>query len=264
MKMGLVGAGRMAEAMLAAWIRKGRVSPSDVVAADVSEERRAHVCKRYGVRVARDNGEAFDADLVVLAVKPQNLQDALASLPVGAAKGRMVLSILAGKRLATLQVALPGARVVRAMPNLPCVVGEGMSAWCAGTNAVPSDRELVGGLLTAFGREVELPESQFDVVTALSGSGPAFLAWVLDRMTTAAVAEGMSSENASLFAAQTMMGTARLLIEQRLAPRELIQSVASAKGTTAAGLAVLDASDAAAVLKRTIVAAADRSRELSA
>jgi pyrroline-5-carboxylate reductase len=263
MKIGFVGAGKMAEAMLAAWIRKGQVSPSDVTAADVSEERRTHLRKRHGVLVSGDNREAAEADLVVLAVKPQHLQDALAALPAGGVSGRLVMSILAGKRLATLEAALPGARVVRVMPNLPCVVGEGMSAWCAGIGATAADRDTVVRLLGAFGRAVELPESQFDAVTALSGSGPAFLAWVLDCMTAAAVAEGLSAENASVLAGQTMLGTARLLIEQQLAPRALIQSVASAKGTTAAGLAILDASDAAAVLKRAIAAAAARSRELS-
>lgn len=263
MKIGFVGAGRMAEAILSALIRKGVVAPSGVTACDTSEERRGLVRKDHGVRVAADNAEAFDSDVVVLAVKPQNLRDALAGIPPGTAKGKLVLSILAGKRLATLEAALPGARIVRVMPNLPCVVGEGISAWCAGTGIGAADRDVVCRLVSAFGKAVELPEAQFDAVTALSGSGPAFLAWVLDRMTAAAVAEGLPPEAASLLAGQTMLGTARLLIERQLAPQALIQSVASAKGTTAAGLAVLDASDAAAVLKRTIAAAAARSRELS-
>lgn len=263
MKIGFIGAGKMAEAMLTAWIRKGQVSHADIIAADMSDERRAYLQEAYGIQVSRDNRDAAVADIVVLAVKPQHLQDVMLSVPTGASAGRLVVSILAGKRLKAVEGAMPGTRVVRVMPNLPCVVGEGMSAWCAGAGVTASDRDMVSRLLSAFGRAVELPEAQFDAVTALSGSGPAFLAWVLDCMTAAAVEEGLSAENASVFANQTMLGTARLMMEQRIAPSALIQSVASAKGTTAAGLAVLNASDAADVLKRTIAAAASRSRELS-
>lgn len=264
MRIGCIGAGKMAEAMLTAWIRKGLVMPADVTASDVSEERLALIRRSLGVCASADNRRAAEADVVVLAVKPQHLQEALSSLPRGSLAGRLVVSIIAGKRLATLEGLLPGSRVVRVMPNLPCVVVEGISAWCAGSGASESDRRTAVTLLSAFGTALEVPESQFDAVTALSGSGPAFLAWVLDRLAAAAAAQGLSQRDAAVFARQTMLGTARLLIEQDLDPRALIGSVASAKGTTAAGLAVLDASDAAEVLDRTIAAAAARSRELSA
>lgn len=263
MKIGIVGIGKMADAMLGSWIRTGRIDPADVIASDLSAERCAQVSRLRGVRCTCANGEPFGADLVVLAVKPQNLGEVLDGLPVGAAKGRLVLSILAGKTIATIQAGLPGARVVRVMPNLPCLVGEGMSAWCAGADVTAEDRSLIERVLSAFGKAVELPESQFDAVTALSGSGPAFLAWVLDRFTRAAVSEGLSAEHASLFAAQTMLGTAKLLMDQRIEPGELIRLVASSKGTTAAGVAVLEGSDADTVLAQTITAAASRSRELN-
>lgn len=264
MRIGCIGAGKMAEAMLTAWIRRGLVRPEEVTASDVSDDRLSAVRAGLGIRAVRDNMETLDSDVIVLAVKPQHLADVFSGLPGDAAAGRMVLSIMAGKRIAGIESALPGARVVRVMPNLPCVVGEGMSAWCAGRGATGADRERVVALLSAFGAAIEVNESQMDAVTALSGSGPAFFAWIMDRLAAGAVAQGLPPDTAMVLARQTMLGTARLLIDRETDPKALIASVASAKGTTAAGLAVLDGSDAGAVLERTIAAAAQRSRELSA
>jgi pyrroline-5-carboxylate reductase len=262
--IGFIGAGKMAEAMMGAWLRVGLVGVGDLVASDVDAARRRWIRDRLGVRTTASNAEVAVAERVVLAVKPQHLQEALSGLPGSAMDGRLVLSILAGKRTAFLQDLMRGARIVRVMPNLPCVVGEGMSAFCCGAGVSREDAEQVRELLAAFGKAVELPEDRFDAVTALSGSGPAFFSYVLDRLSDAAVSEGLSRDDALLLAKQTMLGTARLLLEQGMDPKELIASVASAKGTTAAGLAVLEASDLGVVLKRTIEAAARRSRELSA
>lgn len=265
MQVGFVGAGKMAEAMAGAWIRKGRLTPDRILAADVSEERRKAVSAGLGVRATADNAMVFETSpVLVMAVKPQHLDEALAPVPRAFISGRLVISILAGKRLAALQQSLPGARLVRVMPNLPCLVGEGMSAFCLGAGATAADRELVAGLLSCFGRVVEVPEDQFDVVTALSGSGPAFFAYVLKAVADSAASQGLDPAQALLMAEQTMLGTARLLLDTSQSPAALIQSVASAKGTTAAGLAVLEPSDVAGVLDRVLRAAAGRSRELSA
>jgi pyrroline-5-carboxylate reductase len=139
-----------------------------------------------------------------------------------------------------------------------------MSAFCLGTRTTASDRRIVVRQLSAFGAALELPEEQFDAVTALSGSGPAFFAYVLDALVDSAEKQGLQRDHALLLAEQTMYGTAKLLKEQKIAPQDLIESVASAKGTTAAGLSVLDESTIRAVLHRTLAAAARRSRELSA
>jgi len=248
---------------MSAWLKAGMVAARGLVAADTDEARRRAIGERLGVRTTASNAEAATAELVVLAVKPQQLDGVIQELPAGALAGRLVLSIMAGKRTESLQKAMPGARIVRVMPNLPCVVGEGMSAFCAAAGASDEDVARVRALLGAFGKVIELPEDRFDVVTALSGSGPAFFAYVLDRLAGSAVAQGLSRDEALLLAGQTMLGTARLLLEQGTDPKALIASVASAKGTTAAGLAVLDASDVGAVLKRTLAAAAQRSRELN-
>jgi pyrroline-5-carboxylate reductase len=261
--IGFIGAGKMAEAMMAAWLNAGLAEARSLMASDRDPARRRLIAERFGAATTASNAEAAASDLVVLAVKPQHLNDVLSELPAGAMAGRLVVSILAGKRTGSLENAMPGARVVRVMPNLPCVVGEGMCAFCAGSSARPDDLARVRGLLGASGKVMELPEDRFDAVTALSGSGPAFFAYVLDRLADGAVGEGLSREEALLLAEQTMLGTARLLMDQGMDPKALIASVASARGTTAAGLAVLDASDMRGVLNRTIAAAAQRSRELS-
>lgn len=265
MQLGFVGAGKMAEAMAGAWIRKGRLAPDQILAADVSDDRLKALSGGLGIRTTTVNAAVVEAcPIVVLAVKPQQLRDVMASLSGTPFVGRLVISILAGKRLASLAACMPEARLVRVMPNLPCLVGEGMSAFCLGQGASPADRDLVSGLFSCFGRVLEVPETEFDVVTALSGSGPAFLAYVLKAMADSASKQGLDPAQALLMAKQTMLGTARLLVDQGQDPAALIQSVASAKGTTAAGLSVLESSDVAGVLDGVLKAAAARSRELSA
>ena len=265
MHIGFLGAGKMAEAILAALIRNRIVPASAIVACEISAERRAFLRRRYRIALAKSPAElAASCEIVFLAVKPQDLDALLAQVAPGLGKRHVLISIAAGKTLAHLQQqAGPGVRLVRVMPNLAVQVGEGMSAFCLGRYAKPGDRRLAVRLLGCCGRVVELPERQFDAVTALSGSGPAFFAYVLSGLAAAAEAEGLSAATARLLAGQTLLGTGRYLQETGRDPAEFIQAVASPKGTTAAGLAVLDASDIAQVLKQTIRAAAGRSRELS-
>jgi pyrroline-5-carboxylate reductase len=255
----------MAEAMLASLLKNRIVATGAVLACDVNGERRDLIRRKLGVAVyAKADAVVDAADVLILAVKPQDLQAALAPVAASVGPHHLVISIAAGKSLAGIEALLPEARVVRVMPNLPSLVGEGMSVFCVGARATERDRVRARSLLAGFGKVLELPEALFDAVTALSGSGPAFFAYVLDGMASAATELGLSREHALLLAAQTMLGTARFLIEEGIEPGDLIKSVASAKGTTAAGLAVLAGSDVAAVLKQTITAAAVRSRELSA
>lgn len=266
MRIGFLGAGKMAEAILAALIRNRVVPAASIAACEISAERRADLRKRYRIRMHESPAELVAAsDAVFLAVKPQDLDALLADVAPALRSRHVLISIAAGKTLADLQKrAGRGARLVRVMPNLAVLVGEGMSAFCLGRHAKPADRRLAVRLLGCCGKVLELPERQFDAVTALSGSGPAFFAYVLSCLAKAAEDEGLSAASARLLAGQTMLGAGRYLLETGRDPAAFIQAVASPKGTTAAGLAVLDASDIAQVLKQTIRAAAGRSRELSA
>jgi pyrroline-5-carboxylate reductase len=265
MRIGFIGAGKMAEAIAGALLRSGLAAPKQIVASDVSAERRARLRRRFGIRTVAENAAVVkESSVVFLAVKPQQMDAVLQEIAPCAARRHLFISIAAGKTIARMQVLLRGARLIRVMPNMGALVGEGMSVLCAGRRATAADRRLAARLLASFGRVLELPEKTFDAVTALSGSGPAFFTYLLDAMADAAVAEGLRRADALQLAEQTMLGTARVLIEQGTDPRALIQAVASPKGTTEAGLKVLDGSDVAGVLRRTIRAAAARSRELSA
>jgi pyrroline-5-carboxylate reductase len=265
MKIGFIGAGKMAEAIMAALVKSKTAAPNEVLACDINAERRETIRRRLGVGVySKADAVVGAAEVVVLAVKPQDLQAALEPLAPHFTSKHLVLSIAAGKTLAFLEGLLPAARVIRVMPNLPSVVGEGMSVFCSGAQATSRDRARARTLLASFGKVLELPESALDAVTALSGSGPAFFAYVLEAMIAGAVGLGLDRTDARLLAEQTMLGTSRYLVEIGDEPQAFIAAVASPKGTTAAGLEVLEASDLRAVLARTLGAAAHRSHELSA
>ncbi len=262
--IGFIGAGKMAEAMIGGFLGRGYAKPDLVVAADVEAARLAGIGGRMGIRVAADNREVVRlADLVFLAVKPQQLDAVLDEIAPDVTDGHVVVSIAAGKGTSGIEARLPRGRVMRVMPNIACLAGEGMNVFTRGTRATGADALRLGEMLACCGRTLELPESLFDAVTALSGSGPAFFAWLLDGLVAGAVREGLAREDAVLLAAQTMAGTARLLLEKRFSPEELARAVTSAKGTTAAGREVLERPELADILAQTIQAAARRSRELS-
>ncbi len=264
MNVAFIGAGKMAEAIIESLLRAQVLLPMDVMASDADATRPAALAKRLRIGIAESNRAAAEwADTLFLCVKPQQLDEVLSELAETVTDRHLVLSIAAGKRLAGIEALIPQARVIRVMPNVCCLAGEGMNVFTLGAKATDEDRETAQALLGACGVTHPLPESQFDAVTALSGSGPAFFARFLLHMVEAARAEGLSEDDASILAAQTMYGTALLLRNTDLTAEQLIKNVTSAKGTTAEGLAVLDNSDFSTVVRSMVAAAARRSRELS-
>jgi len=264
MKVGFVGAGKMGEAIVASLIRARVVRPCDVYASDVSASRRKRMSQRYGVNVsARNHWVLRHAHTVFLAVKPHEMDKVLEGVKEAATGRHLLISIAAGKRLCAIERSVPKARIIRVMPNLPALVSEGMSVFCAGGRAGPVERKRAARLLACFGKVLELPEEEFDAVTALSGSGPAFFAYLLDCMIEAGAGQGLDRGKARVLAEQTMLGTARLMSEKGIDPKDLVRDVASPRGTTEAGLKVLQPSSVCRTLQRTIRAAAKRSRELS-
>lgn len=258
-----LGAGQMGSAIFTGLLYRGGVSSADITIFEARSERAAECAARYGVRVAASASDAIrDADLVVLAVKPQDLGALLATLDRSLLARPLFLSIAAGKTLAWLEEQLPGARVVRAMPNLAMRVGEGMSALCPGTLATDADADAAEFVLGCSGKVRRLPEKLFDAVTALSGSGPAFFAVVLQAFVQGGMALGMSEDEAQALALQTFVGTGKVLADGGSTPAEFIRAVTSAKGTTEAGLKVMSASDLSAIAAATLRAAAQRSAEL--
>ena len=260
MTLGFLGAGKMAEAILAGVLKSGE--NMKVAACEQLPERREFLRAKYGIPVASDAEILCDADALVLAVKPQDLSAALSGISKWVSERHLVISIAAGWTLARLEAALPAARFARVMPNLPILAGEGMAAFTLGTRAKRGDAETVRWIFSRSGVAEELPETLFDGVTALSGSGPAFFAYALRAYAKAAEARGMPAETASRLALQTLVGTAAYLRQTGQAPDDFIRAVASPKGTTEAGLAALDAANAEGVLARAIDAAWNRSAEL--
>lgn len=263
MRYAFLGAGQMGSAIYTGLLRRGQVSASEIVVFEANPERAAACQAHDGVQVADSATEAVrGADVVVLAVKPQDLGALLGRIEKTWIKTPLFLSIAAGKTLAWLEEQLPGARVVRAMPNLAMRVGEGMSVVCVGSHAQESDAETAAFVLGCSGKVRRLPETLFDAVTALSGSGPAFFAVVLQAFVQGAMQLGMPEDDAQALALQTFLGTGKVLSEGTASPTEFIRAVTSAKGTTEAGLKVLQASDVVEIATETLRAAATRSAEL--
>jgi len=264
MKIGFLGAGKMAEAIASALVQAGLCDPWDVIACDTSTERRDLMAKQYAVAVTDCPSEAVKAcSVLVLGVKPQDLDALLAGVKQHLTAKHLLISIAAGKTLAALKkTAGTKPRIVRVMPNLALVAEEGMSVYCAATNAKTADKRLVTQMFGSAGAVLELPEKHFDAVTALSGSGPAFFAYVLNAMIEAATALKLPKDAARLLAEQTLIGTGIYLQNTGRDITEFIKAVASPKGTTAAGLAVLEQSSIKTILAETLTAAAARSAEL--
>ena len=240
MKVGFIGCGKMGEAMMASAIGSRILVPHQVFASDISADRRRAMKSRYGINVySKNNVIPGMADFLFLAVKPQDLDTVLHEISSHISHRHLVVSIVAGKRISQIQSALTNARIIRVMPNLACIVGEGMSVFSTGNRVTSSQEKSAVRLLSSFGRVLKLPEDQFDAVTALSGSGPAFLAHIMDNMIQASIKEGLGEKEAVLLAEQTMLGTSKLLIDKKMSPADLVKAVASPKGTTAAGLDVL-------------------------
>ncbi len=261
-KIGFFGAGKMAEGILQAYLKTGAVA--DVVMAEKYAPRAQEIRRRYKVEVVEDAAEvAQRANLLFLAVKPQDVEALAASVKPCLGKGKLVVSIAAGKSLATLRKALGAkAKLVRVMPNLALRAGEGMCAICAARNTTAADLKKVSAILDAAGQTVVLKEKDFDAVTALSGSGPAFFAYMEEAMAEGGRALGLKPAVARLLAEQTMLGTAAYLRQSGADLGEFIAGVATKGGTTAAGMDVMRVSDFKKVVAATLKAAADRSAEL--
>jgi len=264
MKVGFIGGGKMAEAIIGGLIRSDTAEANDIYVSDISADRRTLLETSYGVHVSENNSEILKKiRALFLAVKPQTLDSVLDAVACDIPDGLLVISIAAGKKIAGLASRLPQARIARVMPNLAVLVSQGMSVYCTNADLTAEEREAVRILLASSGKVIELPEAHFDAVTALSGSGPAFFAYFLSTMIEGSVRLDLPAEEAAQLARQTMLGTATLLDEGVFTAEELIAAVTSRKGTTEAGLAVLTQPALKEIVAQTLSAAAKRSAELS-
>ncbi len=258
--IGFLGAGTMGQALIRGLVRAG-VPRRRLAAADV--DRRAHAAaRRAGARVVSAAQLAREADVIVLAVKPQQMAEALTGLAPSLRRSQRVISIAAGLTLRWLEARLPGVAIVRAMPNLPATVGCGFTAIACGRRAGAKDLAVAGAIFAAAGSVHELPERHFDAITAVSGSGPAYVFWLVDAWEQAAARLGLPSGIAREAIHRTLAGSSQLL-EQDAPAEELVRRVASKGGTTEAALRVFGKRRMAATVSEALQAAARRSRQLS-
>lgn len=263
MKLALIGAGAMGEALLAGWLAT-ELDAADVGIVDAVAERVAQLEERYGVHGV-GLAQAGAAETVVLAVKPHQITDLLAELAPGLRSDALVISIAAGLTLDTLAAALPaGQPLVRVMPNTPSLLGQGMAGIAVADTVEADQRERAVTLMNAVGRAITIPESAMDALTAVSGSGPAYLFHIAEAMIEAGVQQGLTRDQATVLVNQTFVGAAAMLDGAGETATTLRERVTSPGGTTAAALRTLDDHGVRAAIFDAVDAAARRSRELGA
>jgi pyrroline-5-carboxylate reductase len=262
--IGFIGGGAMAEAIIKGILKKGLYNPGQITASDPLEGRRQILSERYNITVTPSNVDCITAkDIVILAVKPQVSGEAMASLQKALKPKQLVLSIVAGLPIRTIESIMAHQTVIRVMPNTPAQIEQGMSVWTATENVDEGQRVQARAILQSLGREVFVPNEHYlDAATAINGSGPAYVFLFLEAFIDAGVHIGFSRPVAQELAVQTMLGSVLMARETGLHPAELRNLVTSPAGTTAAALYEFEAGGLRATILRGVVAAFERSQEL--
>jgi pyrroline-5-carboxylate reductase len=262
-RLALIGAGQMAEALIGGFLDSGLLRPDQIRATDSSPERRDHVQKRFGIRVAGGNSDVASwADVVILAVKPQILPVVLDDVS-SAVEGKLVISVAAGTALERIAARLPSnVRLVRAMPNAPALLREGMTALAMGEGVTDHDAEMARGLFGAVGRVSTVEESLMHAVTGLSGSGPAYAFVAIEAMADGGVKMGLPRDVAVLLATHSMLGAARMWLRNVEHPTSVEDQPTVPDGTTIAGLHELEEGKLRSALMAAVEAATERSKVL--
>ena len=239
-KIGFVGAGRMAGAMIDGLIAKNVYGRDEIVACAPSEATRNRMSQKYGIRMFSKATEMQDlADVIVLAIKPKYISSLFKEEGFSVKKGQLLISIAAGVKLSSLQSLAPEARIVRVMPNHCCMVLEGAAGYVMGDGCTDADKEIVKTVLSAIGLAVEVKESELDAVTGICGSSPAYLYMAAHALIVAGMKYGLSEEQATVLAAQSMIGAGKMVLESGMKTDALVDGVCSPGGTTIEGVKVL-------------------------
>jgi pyrroline-5-carboxylate reductase len=263
-QVAILGAGVMGETLLSGLLRAGR-RPEELLITERREDRANELRERYGVDVVTNIDAASKADTLVLVVKPQDMPELLAEIAPAVRTSQTIVSLAAGITTGFIESRLPaGVAVVRVMPNTPALVDEGMAAISRGAHCDESTLTIAEGLLSATGKVVRVPEKQQDAVTAISGSGPAYIFFVVESMIEAGVHMGLPRSTATELVVQTVVGSAKLLRETGEHPTVLRERVTSPGGTTAAAIRELEDHKVRAAFLSAIEAARNRSRALAA
>ncbi len=263
-KIGVIGAGKIGSAIARGMIRAGLASKKTVMVSDISDALLDAVAKELDIKATKDNGELCHfADIVLLAVKPQIVDPVVREIAKKLGQTKLLVSVAAGVPLARIEGHLePGGRVVRVMPNIPCVVGAGAAGYAGGAHATASDMEKVGEIFNSFGVGLPVEEKFLDAVTGLSGSGPAYVFLFMEALADGGVQVGLSRDVALKLAMQTVYGAARMALESGKHLAELKDEVASPGGTTIAGLYAMEQNGLRGAIMDAVVKATRRSQEL--
>lgn len=263
-KIAFIGGGNMAQAMLSAILDKGLSTPEAVSVSDINEARRKYLEQEYGVYITVNNLEAFTrGDLVVLAIKPQNLAEVMAEISGRLNSPQLVLSIIAGKSIGTLCQGLKYKAIVRAMPNAPAQIGQGMTVWTATAAVTEPQKAQAGSILGAMGKEIYVADERYiDMATAISGSGPAYVFLFIESLINAAKSIGLPPDMAQELVIQTVVGSGNFVRKSGRELSELRRMVTSPGGTTAKAVEVFERGQFAELVKQAIAAAHNRAKEL--
>ncbi|MCD7825606.1 MAG: pyrroline-5-carboxylate reductase [Clostridiaceae bacterium] len=263
MKLGFIGAGNMAQAMIGGVLRSGVLQKDEIIASAATEKTIQKVKDSYGIATTLDNREVAKADILFLAVKPVYFAPVIEQIREELPEGQVIVSIAAGKTLAWLEDALgKEKKIIRTMPNTPALVGEAITAVCPNGNVTEEETAAVCDILCSFGEAEVISESVMDAVVAVSGSSPAYIFILIEAMADAAVAEGMPRQQAYRFAAQSVLGSARMVLETGKHPAELKDMVCSPAGTTIEAVRVLEQTGLRSSMMEAMKACADKSRNM--
>lgn len=262
-KIGFIGSGAMAEALISGILNAGLVIPTQITVSDISQTRLTYMNEKFGIHTTLAMKEVADeANVLFLTVKPQVIPTVLAGIASYITATTLVISIAAGITIQTLQDKMPGVPIVRVMPNTPVSVGEGMSVIALGGYAGEESGQLALTIFAAVGKAVRMDESAMDAVTGLSGSGPGYAFVLIDALADAGVRAGLSRQHSITMAAQTLLGAAKMVLETGEHPGKLRDMVTSPGGTTIAGIHVLEQRGVRAALSDAVQAATARSQEM--
>jgi len=261
--IGFIGGGAMAEAIIKGLLARGDES-TNLVVSDKSQERLAYLKNNLGINIAQDNIETvIGSDVVILAVKPQNMTEAMASIASHITTKKTLISILAGVTIDTLENLLPaGSKVVRVMPNTPALVGAGSTVLAAGSEVTGLELKQASDIFQSVGSVTILPEKMLNAVTGLSGSGPAYIYLIIEALSDAGVLAGLPRDVSLKLASETVQGAAQMVSETKLHPGQLKDMVTSPGGTTIHGLLQMEKSGIRGTIMETVIAAVKRAEEL--
>jgi pyrroline-5-carboxylate reductase len=264
LKIGFLGAGKMATALAKGFVRAEIVFPKEIIAGDLFETARKSFAAETGAKTSAANFDVLKfANVVILATKPDQVPTTLDEIRGGFTKSHLLISIAAGVTISKLEALLPaGARVIRVMPNTPALVGEAASAFALGKSATAADGELAIKLLSAVGVALQVKENLLDAVTGLSGSGPAYVYQFIEALSDGGVASGLPRDIATKLAAQTVLGAAKMVLETGQHPGALKDQVTSPGGTTIEGLHALEKGKLRATVMSAVRAATEKSKKL--